>query len=391
MKKQLYILMSMILCFIIAGCERNEFPQPAPVGTVTNLTYSVIRSNVTLSWELPADTAVSGILVYLNNEKKVDEDSIFTTYTFQNVRKNTELAYTVKVKYSNGRVSEGQTVYLTISGEDAKVAYLLDCESIEQLTDDDEIAAAQWFKNTFPTGEFLTAERWAELSAEKYGAIWLHIDRTDMGAGVNNLPANYIREDNIEHVTRYLQSGGNILLTKHATQLITAYGRTTYAPGIYGDGAGGEGTDIWTMNAVIGSGQELKYDRRGHAIFSGLDKGTFNDYPHESYPMEGPGLREDHNCMWDLNACGFTLTESAPNVVAAFEQEVNATVLATWGHVQDYCCAGIVEFLPNNTYNGRVMAIGLATYEWNQNIEGGNIYQSNTEKLTKNCLDYLCK
>ncbi len=113
MRKQLYILMSMIVCFIIAGCDRNEFPQPAAVSTVTNLSYSVIRSDVTLSWELPADTAVSGILIYLNNEQKVNKDSVFTSYTFKNARKNTELAYTVKVKYSNERVSEGQTVYLT--------------------------------------------------------------------------------------------------------------------------------------------------------------------------------------------------------------------------------------------------------------------------------------
>ncbi len=388
MRKQLYLLMSMVVCFIIAGCDRNEFPQPAAVSTVTNLSYSVIRSDVTLTWELPADTAVSGILIYLNNEQKVNEDSVFTSYTFKNARKNTELAYTVKVKYSNERVSEGQTVYLTINGEDTKVAYLIDCESIDQLTDDDEIAAANWFKATFPKGEILTAERWAELKAETYGAAWIHIDRTDMGAGVNNLPANYIREDNVGYVTEYLQSGGNLLLTKHATQLITAYGRTTYAPGIYGDGAGGEGTDIWTMNAVIGSGQATKYDHRRHDIFKGLDKGTFNDYPHESFPMEGPGLREDHNCMWDLNSYGFT---TGANVVEAFEAAATATVLATWGHVADYCCAGIVEFEPTGDYNGRVLAIGLAAYEWNQNIEGGNIYQANTERLTKNCIDYLCK
>ncbi len=386
MKKYFFILTLLACC--IVGCQRIELPELEPVATVSNLSYSVIRSSVTLSWELPADTAVSGILVYLNNEKKVDEDSVFTTYTFQNVRKNTDLAYTVKVKYSNGRVSEGQTVYLFLDGAETKVAYLIDCASADQLTDDDEIAAVKWFQSNYPKGDVLSPERWAELTPEVYGAVWIHIDRTDMGAGVANLPASYTHADNVAAVAGYLASGGNILLTKHATQLITAYGRTTYAPGIYGDGAGGEGTDIWTMNAVIGSGQATKYDRRGHDIFKGLDKGTFNDYPHESYPMEGPGLREDHNCMWDLNSYGFT---GGANVVEAFESEATATVLATWGHVADYCCAGIVEFLPDANYTGRVIAIGLAAYEWNQNIDGGNIYQGNTEKLTKNSLDYLCK
>lgn len=106
-------------------------------------------------------------------------------------------------------------------------------------------------------------------------------------------------------------------------------------------------------------------------------------------PLIGPGRREDHNCMWDLNSYGFpALYPNAGNVVKAFEEENKATVLATWGHVTDYCCAGMVEFAPTAEYQGTCIALGLAAYEWNQN-SNINVYQDNIVLMTKNILHYL--
>jgi hypothetical protein len=90
--------------------------------------------------------------------------------------------------------------------------------------------------------------------------------------------------------------------------------------------------------------------------------------------------------MWDLNSYGFTAN---PNVVANWEAATTSTVLATWGHVQDYCCAGIIEFLPEGEFLGSAICNGLSAYEFNQ--EGGNVYQANVELLTKNTIDYLMK
>ena len=156
--------------------------------------------------------------------------------------------------------------------------------------------------------------------------------------------------------------------------------------GLFGDGTGSEGTDIWTINAIIGPGQPTTYDHRTHEVYAGLE--VSNQYDtHESYPFIGPGIREDHNCMWDCNSYGF---DGNPNVIFSFETETTSSVLATWGHVVDYCCAGLVEFYPSGDYLGRIMAMGLAAYEWNQN-SGENPYQGNIELFTKNCLNYLSK
>lgn len=93
--------------------------------------------------------------------------------------------------------------------------------------------------------------------------------------------------------------------------------------------------------------------------------------------------------MWDLNSYGFpVLYPDAGNVVLAFEKENKAVVLATWGHVTDYCCAGMIEFRATDAVKGRCIAIGLAAYEWNQN-SGANVHQANLELMTKNALNYL--
>ena len=62
-------------------------------------------------------------------------------------------------------------------------------------------------------------------------------------------------------------------------------------------------------------------------------------------------------------------------------------MLGTWNHVVDYCCAGIVDFAPTTTIPGRILAVGLAAYEWN--LEGENSKQDQLERFTSNCINYL--
>ena len=102
------------------------------------------------------------------------------------------------------------------------------------------------------------------------------------------------------------------------------------------------------------------------------------------YCFEGAGVKGDHNCMWDLNAYGLAPN---PNVVKTWEETTNSTVLGTWNHVVDYCCAGIVDFDPTTTFAGRILAVGLAAYEWS--IGNANEKQDQLEKFTANCLKYV--
>ena len=142
------------------------------------------------------------------------------------------------------------------------------------------------------------------------------------------------------------------------------------------------------------------YDRRNHPIYKDLR--TSDAFEWETYPMEGTGdgtemWREDHNCMWDLNAYNAVYTSEGANAVEKFEKDNNALVLGTWGHVQDHAVAGIVEFLPQDAKargdeakTGRIVANGLAACEWSPR-QGVNAFHSNLEALTINCMNYLRK
>lgn len=292
-----------------------------------------------------------------------------------------------------------------------KIAMLV-ASSDTQTLNSQEKAAAQYFTKTFSNGELVSVADAALLKADKYDAVWVHIDRCGISTGVQNLPDGFASDNVVSALKSYLQAGGNLYLSKHATQLITSLDRlpASYAPGIVGTGDGGNGTDVWTIQATIGvmndasnfpnpeAGREFDatqvYDHTGHAIYNNLMTlpagHQYANFVTATYPMEGTGdgtemWREDHNCMWDLNA--YQYTSEGKNTTEKFEKDFNAIVLGTWGHVQDYCVAGIVEFLPENG-SGTVIANGLAACEWAPR-SGVNAYHSNLENLTGNTINYL--
>ena len=210
-------------------------------------------------------------------------------------------------------------------------------------------------------------------------------DRIGIEKGWQNLPGGLASAQTINALKAFTADGGNLLLTNHATQLTVGIGRIAeaYAPGIYGNGEGGQNGDIWGSQPIIGNAEGQIYDHSGHDIYWGMDF-VSGLYERSIYTFIGSGVKGDHNCMWDLNAYGLA---PSPNVVKAWEDTTNSTVLGTWNHVVDYCCAGIIDFAPTTSFAGRIVAVGLAAYEWN--IGGENSCQSQLERFTKNCINYL--
>ncbi|GHT11744.1 hypothetical protein FACS189432_05640 [Bacteroidia bacterium] len=260
-----------------------------------------------------------------------------------------------------------------------KAAILSTYTSLSDLQingDDDEYEAANWFVNTYG-GDFLSTADVAARDLSQYKVLWIAIDRVGTG---NGLPNELTATGVLNKIKTYYQAGGNLLLTNHATRYLVNLGRTTRLPGISGEGTGSTNTDDWGVNSVIGS----SYDHSGDFLYAGMTPNFTEGTSKKVYNLIASGYKEDHNSMWDLNAFDYT---GNPNIVVNFETENNATVLGTWQHVTDYCCAGIVDFHKTVSY-GRCIAIGLAAYEWNQN-SGTNPYQSNIQLLTKNALDEL--
>lgn len=373
---------------LATACSDVKYPESPTGPAVENLQYKVEGKSVTLSWTLPAGAIASEII--RNNTLVTTVPAAQTTYSVSRETAGSEISYTVKAVYEGDIVSAGQTVRFTIESVPAKVALLIPCDNVADLTDDDEIAAAEWFQTTYATnGDILTPADIPTLSPDDYAVVWINIDRVGLQPGWQNLPESLVSDEAVAALTKYAAEGGNLFLTKFATQLTVPYEiiEARYAPGIFGSGSGGSGSDNWCVNAQIGymnheSNPSQFYDHRADAIYKGMT--TLPDYGHETFALEGPGWREDHNCMWDLNSYGF---DGNPNTVVNFEQATNSIVLGTWAHVVDYAVAGIVQFLPTANRAGQCIAIGLSAYEFAQN--GGNPFQDNVNRLTENCISVL--
>ena len=115
-----------------------------------------------------------------------------------------------------------------------------------------EAAAVDLFKQLNPDGTVIAAGETDKISADNLDCIWIHIDRVNIGKG--NLPAEFSSDAVLAALTKFVNDGGCLYLSKQATQLLTKIGRVNpkFEVNIYGDGDGGKGTDVWTVNAQIG-------------------------------------------------------------------------------------------------------------------------------------------
>ena len=295
------------------------------------------------------------------------------------------LYYTINVTVnSDNKVNVETTIFgTTINGQldasKAKIGYI-DVDAVR--SDDDMAASKAWFKKQYPYGEVLSLSESSTWNLSQFSVIWIHIDILGLAHGYQNLTTDELINSNaVSKLTAYLKNGGNLLLCNHATQLLVPFERlnANRAPNVFGSGDGSSNADIWGVNANI----NRKYDRRQHAIYEGLFTAGAGD--HDMYPLIGSGNKEDHNCMWDFDAFRYDDTEDN---IKHFESENLASVLGTWQQVVDDAVAGIIEFNPTESINGRCIAIGVAAYEWNQN-NVDNPYQGNIEKMTQNAIEYL--
>ena len=380
---------------LFTACSDVDIPGSASnnVGTVSSLTYDNPEGTrqVTLHWTNPAGDIV-GIQIIKDNSDITELEGAPTSYLIKKAPTNVEVTYTIKARFSDGTVSNGQTIRFFIAYEAKKangtVALLVPNDYATGSAD--EKAAADWFQQNYVAqnkGVIITPATIDQLDTEQQSACWVMCDRVGIGHGWRNLPGDLAASATIDALKAFAGDGGNLFLTNHATQLTVALGRIdeAYAPGIFGDGEGGNNGDIWGVHPVIGNVEGQIYDHTQHAIYWGM---TYEPTLFAGiYCFEGPGIKGDHNCMWDLNAYGLA---PEPNVVKTWEETTNSTVLGTWNHVVDYCCAGIVDFNPTTTFAGRVLAVGLAAYEWDL---GGvaNSKQDQLEMFTANCLKYVAE
>lgn len=242
---------------------------------------------------------------------------------------------------------------------------------IEKTTDldDDEQAAYDWFHKFYKPGHGLekvefTPDNINSLSANDVKVLWIPINR--QGDNIADVQPSAIY-DHVETLKKYVQSGGNLYLTNHATLLTSAIGRITqYKPNTVSYGVPVENnTDAWGVNPRFAD-----MDYRGHVLYSDFVAGSKND----NYFLNSGTSKEDHNCLWT----GVSYTD--------FIKATNSHILGKWSENGDTNNFGVVEFMPTEVYKGTILCNGLAAYEWNCN---DNKYVDNIKKFTENSISYL--
>lgn len=266
---------------------------------------------------------------------------------------------------------------ISLFSQNNKIAFLIPEIDTTQYNDDDEVAALSWFQNKYSeNGSVISINDISNniVDLNIYNVLWIHVDQENT---TGQLPASLLNQQIIIKINDYLKNGGNLFLTNHASQYISELGRISKKPNIINAASAINNSDLWTINPNIG----LTYNYTSHPIYSGISSTNIYGYP--TYRIISSGLKENHNCMWDLKTYNYI-----GNKINQFEKETDSRIIGTWGNDISFDYAGIVEFLPNTTYKGKCIAMGIGTYEWNQN-DKLNPYQTNIHRLTENTLNYL--
>lgn len=247
---------------------------------------------------------------------------------------------------------------------------------IEKTTglDDDEQAAYDWFHNSYKPGYGLekvvfTPENISNLSANDVKVLWIPINRQGDNESVVKPSAIY---NHVETLKKYVQDGGNLYLTNHATLLVSVIGRIAdpYKPNTVTYAAAAENSDAWGVNPRFAD-----MDYRGHVLYCGFVAGTKNNLLDDNYFLNSGTSKEDHNCLW-----------TGVSSYTAFIKATNSHILGKWSDNGDTNNFGVVEFMPTAEYKGTILCNGLAAYEWSCE---GNEFVNNIKKFTENSISYL--
>jgi hypothetical protein len=275
----------------------------------------------------------------------------------------------------------------------SKVAFVgvYDDMSDLQLDDEDVYDAAVWCVNTYG-GEYLPVSQITPAKLAEYAALWIYYDNDYLAAAPSEIADD---PTVLAAITDYYEGGGNLLLGTYGNFLMSSFGRVPATSlTIVGTGTGAANPDRWDLGTSYGTWEAAPtfLDRYSDPLFAGLDTAMVlrpNGQEYPVIPLNDGGWKEDHNCFWDMSQAGLGYGNSDAGNVTVFESTYACNLLGTWGHVADYCGAGLVRWLPQGDFQGKAIAIGLAAYEWHTNSGTANQYLDNIKKLTENALDEL--
>ncbi len=281
--------------------------------------------------------------------------------------------FTHPVNYRVVYRSADVTYTVTVIPANMKIpAFLGNAPTIDELTNPEEKAAAQWFMQNISAAEYLSMSDVVagNVSFKKYNTIWYHwhIDWFN--------DSNVVYPDDLQQVMSQLQNfyqdGGNLLLTRYAVCLLSDLGITLNGQRPNNGWGGAEDQP----EIVTGPWDFQAYDnQKYHDVFHNISLDGNKMYTFDT----GYGVTNstyqwhigsdwggyDNIDMWETKTGGIPLAHGGDGAVV------------------------MAEFAFNNG-SGKVITISSGAYDWwCPNMSDTDQYHSNIYTLTKNAIQYL--
>jgi len=338
--------------------------------TVNGVAATVNDISKTITMTLPEGTNLTALKPVIETTEGVSiSPASGTTVDFSN-------AVTFVVTANGKSVNYTANVGVPVTG--LIVAFLGTAATRAEITNIDEITAADWFFATFNGAKYISfnsIQNGAELS--DVDVIWWHFD------SAVNLPSIAYNPAVTTALKNFRSNGGNLLLTSFASQYVDALGIVPSGKGpnnVFGDFPPNGFVDgnSWGMSFV---GHE------NHPIFEGLityETGKAN-------LLQSGTFRLNHTAWWFLPEWG------GYGNGEGWRNQTGGTNLASeaWDNNLDGRVT-IAEF-PNTGTDKNVIVISMGAYDWyNETNSSGvpsqaNEFIGNIKLLTQNSINYLAK
>ena len=338
--------------------------------TINGVAAAINDVSKTITMTLPEDTNLTALQPVIELTQGVSISPVSgTTIDFTN-----SVTFVVT---SNGKsVNYTANVGLPVAG--LVVAFLGTAATRAEITNMDEVTAANWFFSTFSGAKYISfASIESGLDLSDVDVIWWHFD------SAANLPAIAYKPAVTTALKNFRTNGGNLLLTSFASQYVDALGIVPSGKGpnnVFGDFPPNGNVDAgsWGMSF---KGHE------NHPIFQGLS--TFE--AGKANLLQGGTFRLNHTAWWFLPEWG------GYGNGEGWRNQTGGTNLASeaWDNNLDGRVT-IAEF-PNTAINKNVIVISMGAYDWyNEANSSGvpsqsNEFITNIKLLTQNSINYLAE
>ncbi|MFH6998700.1 DUF4960 domain-containing protein [Flavobacterium sp. FlaQc-57] len=337
---------------------------------INGVTATVNDVNKTIIMTLPEDTNLKALKPVIELTEGVSISPVSgATIDFSN-----PVTFVVT---SNGK-SVNYTANVGVPVTGLVVAFLGTAATRAEITNMDEITAADWFFATFSGAKYISfnsIQNGAGLS--DVDVIWWHFD------SAANLPSVAYNPAVTTALKNFRSNGGNLLLTSFASQYVDALGIVPSGKGpnnVFGDFPPNGFVDgsSWGMSFV---GHE------NHPIFQGLvtyEAGKAN-------LLQSGTFRLNHTAWWFVPEWGGYVNGEG------WRNQTGGTNLASeaWDNNLDGRVT-IAEF-PKTGTDKNVIVISMGAYDWyNEANSSGvpsqsNEFINNIKLLTQNSINYLAK